>query len=1674
MRRETYMLRPMRCARTLGAAALSAVITIMAGAGVMTPAVTQAAGSGPVLALATLAGTGDGIAAGRTPGTFGVSQSGAATYHIPLWTPPGVGAVELDLALDYSSRSGNGTLGVGWSLSGLSSISRCNRTVAQDGAAGGVTNTVADRYCLDGQQLKLVSGSPGIDGAVYATEVESFARVVANGVAGNGPLSFTVTTRNGLIYEYGTTADARVSAGGSSTVRTWALSRIRDRAGAGNSIALTYANDGLPGAYTHGTQRIASITYPTTATGAGPFYRVDFSYSLRMTLDAPVGYRSGAVVREPYRLDAIRIQAIGATTPIKTYALGYQTAPTTGRLRLASVQECGASRCLRPTTFTYQDGAKGWQAFVDTGVAANAAAAPMPLELNGDGIVDLLYPVSAGSGLLSWRIVHGAASGFGAPFDTGIVSSTSAKVLPGQFAGNGRTQFLIALNGYWHVAGYTNAGFSVTSTGLVPAGEYGAADFDGDGLADLLSRVGGFQPTISVRRNLTVPALTSTGVQFAAAAETLWTVPAGRQSMLWDNLRVADVNGDGRADVIALTYVTRAKDTKFFGTALLSNGFGQPVTIGTETGMWPESMVTMGDWNADGCSDVLQVQSVFISNCAGGFVALNTRATPATGDWAYTALPADWNADGRTDLLYVDAATRKWFAVASTGEGVAAPVNTGIDAPTSTAWFDFDADGDGLTDLGYRDGNNGNRLRYYLHASPTAVPDLALSFTDGMGMRQQPNYVSIARGNHTRRADAVFPTVDFQGPLHVVREFSGSDGLGGTYRNAFQYTGAQLHLQGRGFLGFATQRIEDTRSGLVTVDAVARAFPHTGMHLARNVYQSNGTTPVSTWTVTPGQQVTGGTGSEQRVLPQVAVRIEKRFELGGALNGSLVTESTTSYTYGDGYGNVTQVLTSVTDRDPNSAQYNAVWTSRAMLAYANDPTSRWCLGLPASTTVTMTAPGQPSMNRTTRYLVDTTACRITQQVVEPNLPSLKVVSSYGYDACGNLSSISTIGAMPDGSPLRARSTSFDYGPRCQLPETVTNSLGQASRYQWRYEFGVASLATDPNGLSTSLTHDDFGRTTGVTAADGGRLSWSYQSCDGSPCWGANDLQFAIFERRYAADGALVREAHSYFDGLERLKRNEYHGALGAWLRRAYTYDALGRQIRETLPYSTLAQGHTTRTYDALGRVRSIRSFDASGVTTGSLALDYAGRTVLSTDSLGRLSTRVHDVGGRLRRVTDPSPGGTTRYDYDSFGNLNRIQSASGAVSSGLHNVRGFRTQWSDADGGSWSQAYNSLGEVVGWTDGKGQSFTAAYDDLGRLVTRTEPEGTSTWTWGTSATARNVGQLQSRSGLGLAEARTYDTFGRLASRTITTDQAYQYSYTYNTQGEVETIAYPTSPVPTGKSGSRVRVRYGYAFGAPVQIDDVTDPLQSRTLWKLAAVTDLDAPAQEHFAANAFTRTSGYVPATGRPASLQLGTAGAISNRQNIAYRWDMQGNLLQRQDLNQSLTEAFAYDGLDRLTAAWLNGVATLSVGYDASGNIRSKSDVGTYSYADAQRPHAVTSAGSDSFSHDGNGNLSARNGLAQDWASFNLPTTLRKPGYQSQFAYGPDHERWRQVAAYQNGTETTHYVGSLLEKESATSTGLTYWRHYVPTPGGATVVISRNSDGSAATTYLLPDHLGSR
>ncbi|HQX47120.1 MAG TPA: hypothetical protein PK555_06890, partial [Steroidobacteraceae bacterium] len=92
------------------------------------------------------------------------------------------------------------------------------------------------------------------------------------------------------------------------------------------------------------------------------------------------------------------------------------------------------------------------------------------------------------------------------------------------------------------------------------------------------------------------------------------------------------------------------------------------------------------------------------------------------------------------------------------------------------------------------------------------------------------------------------------------------------------------------------------------------------------------------------------------------------------------------------------------------------------------------------------------------------------------------------------------------------------------------------------------------------------------------------------------------------------------------------------------------------------------------------------------------------------------------------------------------------------------------------------------------------------------------------------------------------------------------------------------------------------------------------------------------------TSAYKAWTNELTSRKQGTGGQSDNLQSLAYQWDANGNLQQRQDLRQGVTEVFVNDSMNRLASSTLNGATNLSIGYDAAGNLTSKSDLGSYDY----------------------------------------------------------------------------------------------------------------------------------
>src|SRR5690242_8461053 len=183
------------------------------------------------------------LSAGTMRGGFSVSSTGEAIYTLPLVIPPGRAGMQPSLALTYDSATGDGgAVGKGFSISGLSAVTRCAHTAADNGFLRGVRFDAEDALCLDGKRLVKFKSSPGVD--EFRTVPDTFRRVLAyypspGGAVALGPEHFEVHTKAGLTLLYGDSPDSRAMAN-NGAVRTWWISRSTDRNQ--NSILYSYEN----------------------------------------------------------------------------------------------------------------------------------------------------------------------------------------------------------------------------------------------------------------------------------------------------------------------------------------------------------------------------------------------------------------------------------------------------------------------------------------------------------------------------------------------------------------------------------------------------------------------------------------------------------------------------------------------------------------------------------------------------------------------------------------------------------------------------------------------------------------------------------------------------------------------------------------------------------------------------------------------------------------------------------------------------------------------------------------------------------------------------------------------------------------------------------------------------------------------------------------------------------------------------------------------------------------------------------------------------------------------------------------------------------------------------------------------------------------------------------------
>jgi hypothetical protein len=896
------------------------------------------------LASSILSAQAQTTVAGALKGEFSVSPSGAATYRLPLQLPPGIAGMKPKLEMVYNSQGGNGMMGLGWGLSGLSAITRCPRTPAQDGARGSVNFDVNDRFCLDGQRLILVAGTYGAAASEYRTEIETFSKITAVGVAGDGPASFLIKTKSGLTQEYGNTPDSLIEAQGKSTARVWAQNRSTDVKG--NYITFSYTEDSANGAYYP-----VQIQYGGNSTaGVAPANTVGFSYATSST-DITMGYTAGSLIKRVQRLTSI------AAGPELTYKLTYGGDILVPSSHLKTIGLCTAASCLEPLNVGYPVSSEPSFPKISTADSQTpwATIGAWSGDLNGDGKTDL-FTIYNGSMVSALSKGDGTFTRVSA-LDAGATWDPS-KAWTGDFNGDGLTDLLSFSGGNLVVqlskgdGTFAKVSSADAGTAWDPAKAW-TGDFNGDSFTDLLSYKSGNLVVFLGKGDGTFTKVTSADTGTAWDPAKAWT---------------GDFNGDGYTDLMSflngniVVFLSKADGT-----------FTKVTSVDTGTA-WDTTKAWVGDFDGDGLTDLVSFSAnrfiVFLSKGDGTFAKSDFADTGVSWDparvWA-----ADLNGDGLTDLWSFSAG--KLISFISQGDGTFVKFSS---TDTTTTWdpthtWMGDFNGDGQADLLSASSSNLVTLTVSGPAKRTAT-----KFQVGTRPATDVVYSSLSQANlYTKDSGAnrsVYPRVDLQAPLYVVKQVDQSHGVGaGSNSSTYTYGGLKAELAtGRGMLGFRWLTSRDTVTGIENYSEYRQDFPYIGMPAKNEVrLTGSGNAGVLKRSIlSPGcVNADGGTcvvpvrcdlvvtngaackaASDARFFPYVASSQEDAWDL----NGVAYPQVTTSTTYGvdgvDGkfYGDPVAVSVGTSDGSSRTTNYQ----------YKAVDTVNWILGRVLKTTVTSTKP----------------------------------------------------------------------------------------------------------------------------------------------------------------------------------------------------------------------------------------------------------------------------------------------------------------------------------------------------------------------------------------------------------------------------------------------------------------------------------------------------------------------------------------------------------------------------------------------------------------------------------------------------------------------------------------------------------------------------------------------
>lgn len=1086
------------------------------------------------------------------------------------------------------------------------------------------------------------------------------------------------------------------------------------------------------------------------------------------------------------------------------------------------------------------------------------------------------------------------------------------------------------------------------------------------------------------------------------------------------NWRLADINGDGRADLIHLHRLGGILQVN----TLLADGAGnwtpRPATapagsVGATANLSDTTNWLPADVNGDGRTDLVHVEyrrpvARFFTLISGGD-GLSWRPSPDPAQTLLEGAPRRWlpidtNADGQTDLVHL-AGGRTNLTVrtmVSTGDGrwvvksapaaITVPAGTAVSFTDSARWRTADVNGDHRTDL-----------VHVLPLGPGLRVDTLVSTGDGKWSPKAP--VPDAWPGYARAGPPSWLSTDLDGDGRddIVRVDKLSGGL--TMSVLGSTTALDVTSTIDNGLGLRTEiRYESSRTGPHVHPATAAGcgLPAGAvLHVPTDIRQHVAGAQTERQTTTYGcarwsaaeRRLLGWATVSERTSPtpnRPAHTLTTRFRLDEECPpqnvetqlqddaGRMFTRTAVDYPPPSAANACLPEVTtveqrnggSVTQRSATSVRYDDFGNAR-QVAELGDPANpdddrvrnltfnpavdRWIVGLPASEDLRDGTDPAARGYRRTVWCYDGDNGR-----PEANCP--------GRPTQGLLTAVKQL--HNDG---KYRTTTYGYDAVGNTT-SVTDARGNTTTigYDPLRHIYPEQICNALHQCSTAEWDRDLGVVKAVVDVNQARTEMT-TNVHGWP------------ETVSPPGGARVEISYlDWGDPNRRRIRQRIDDTTPDGLWSETWLDGLDR------PHLLIREGdqpgRTYVRYTAYGDTSPLPSAESAWLTLPSgdppaweqMDYDVLGRPILQTHADGSALRWSYGNNATRTWVRQTSERGTVKQLFsDAHGGLDEVREFNGPFLSVLR------------------YGYDAADQVRTVTDGPGNVTTYRYDQLGHLTDREDPDlGHWRWTWDAAGNLET--QTDAR---GQTLAYTYDALNRPATRAYPKGGPPRATWHYDEPGHGAGTGRLTSVTdPTGQGCPAQRSRLlSYDPTGQVAADTRCVAGDSRTMqfdydsmgrWKTITYPGGDQRGYGYDSAGRLREISGLIGEYTYDADGNLATAERADSTYTVWQR-DPQRRWLRRISTSSPVTGAlldltyshepdgllrsssarpgptvsYRYDSLNRVTD--VTGDFAQHFTWTSIGNLLHSSGVGTFSYP-GPAPHAAVAAGNQTYRYDANGN----------------------------------------------------------------------------------------------------------